>query len=69
MKHMLKISAVYLIGNPKRVTLLASISENPVPLFDTLPHLNQGVGEDYAHRNVSPKKHHGYAPETDGLPI
>ena len=29
---MLKISAVYLIGNPKRVTLSASISENPVPL-------------------------------------
>ena len=32
-KHMLKISAVYLIGNPKSVKCPASISENPVPLF------------------------------------
>ena len=34
---MLKISVVYLIGNPKRVTLSASISENPVPLYEFRP--------------------------------
>ena len=35
MMRMLKISAVHLIGNPKRVTLSASISENPVPFCYT----------------------------------
>ena len=33
-KKILKVTALYVIWNPKSVKCPASISENPVPLFD-----------------------------------
>ena len=33
-KQILKVTALYVIWNPKSVKCPASISENPVPLFD-----------------------------------